>query len=165
MDYRNQLQIPDNGFGWVNLRAFTKWWWASGQPIDPPEDCVKVCFGSHEFVMFRHLQYQVEQVTLMAGHPVPAHCHPSVRTYESHLTGSGVAELEDEAGSWRALRREPDRKHHPRFRMLMIEAGQYHRGKADTDTVALSFQQWLYSVEPDFITSNWLQPDGWSWGR
>lgn len=49
--------------------------------------------------------------------------------------------------------------------MLMIEAGQYHRGVAETDTVALSFQQWLSGVEPSFITSNWLQPDGWTWGQ
>ena len=44
MDYRNQLQIPSD---WSTLRQFTKWWWDAGQPIDPPDDCVKVCIGSH----------------------------------------------------------------------------------------------------------------------
>ncbi len=162
-DFRNQLQIPEGG--WSTLRQFTKWWWLSGQPCQPPEGCVKVCPGSHEFVLFRHGQFQVEQVTLMAGHPVPAHCHPSVRTYDCHLTGVGDADLETDPGIWQALPRSPKHEHHPMFRMLLIEAGQYHRGEAVEDTVALSFQEWLCDVEPSFITDNWLQPSGWTWGQ
>lgn len=147
------------------LRQFTNWWWKAGQPYAVPVDCVCVHPNSHEFVIYRHEQFQVEQITLFPDHDVVAHCHPNVRTYECHVVGGGMAELEIDGVEWRRLPYEPDPKHHVMYRRLLIEAGQYHRGIADVVNVALSFQHWLDNVPPTFITENWKQADGGNWGQ
>lgn len=148
------------------LRQFCNWWWREGRPYAVPEDCVRAHPGSHEFVIYRHGQFQVEQITLFPDYEVVAHCHPNVRTYECHLMGGGVAELEiDGTGQWKTLPYEPDQEHHVMYRRLLIEAGQYHRGVAHVVNVALSFQQWLNEVPPMFITDDWEQAGGGRWGE
>ncbi len=111
-----------------------------------------MCAGSHEWVLFREGQYQVEQVTLLPWFQVPPHSHPNVDTYECHLTGSGQAWIGETHLPY-ALDYD---KHPPRTRRLLIPAGVPHWGMADTVVVALSFQYWYKGVSPTFITDDWV---------
>ena len=137
---------------WPNLDAFVDWWWATGQP-HPPAVCVTRHAGSHEFIVFRDGQFQVEQVTLFPGYPVPPHCHPDVDSIECHLTGTGSAEV----GRFR-LPAVPNYRVRHSVRRLRIPAGVFHSGEAHSVTVALSFQLWREGVAPGFITDNWQGP-------
>jgi hypothetical protein len=136
----------------MNLRIFTKWWWEN-KPFDVPDNPVKLSEGSHEFVMFRDKQFQVEQITLYPHFPVPAHCHPNVDTYESHLVGSGVAWVGENVMPYDCTFDIKKRYH---LRRLRIEPGVLHGGMADTMVVAISCQQWLNDVPPTFITDDWV---------
>jgi hypothetical protein len=138
---------------WPNLDAFFDWWWESGCPIAPPPVCVTRHEGSHEFIVFRRDQFQVEQVTLFPGFPVPSHCHADVESIECHLTGHGEAEV----GAFR-LANIPNYRVRHRVRKLRIPAGVFHSGEAHSVTVALSFQVWRDGVTPSFITDNWQGP-------
>ena len=139
-------------YGWNSLRHFTNWWWRNGQPYKVPDESVKTCEGSHEWVLFRAGQYQVEQVTLLPNIPVPPHAHPNIDTYETHLTGVGNAWIEDVHLPY-SMDYE---SHHPRARRLLIPAGTSHWGMADTVVVALSFQHWHNAISPTFITDDWV---------
>lgn len=130
-----------------------------------PDNPVKVCPGSHEFIMFRDGGFQVEQVTLFPNYEVSPHCHPNVDTYESHLCGSGEAWLENDCGICERLvyKYDHDPKNRYHLRRLHIKPGYVHYGMADTVVVALSFQEWINGVEPSFITDDWVGdpwPDG-----
>ena len=146
----------------ADLRQFTNWWWRAGQPYAPPSRPYRMADSSHSFVLYRCGPFQVEQVTLLPGVWVPEHCHPNVRTYECHIVGGGIAELQHGDG-WRKVPYWPDQRHHVKYRRLLIEAGQMHRGVAHVVNVALSFQHWLNGVRPTFIGDDWLQPDGNVW--
>ena len=103
-------------------------------------------------MLFRKGRFQVEKIYLDADTPVPPHCHPNIDTYETHLTGSGTAFIED-----RQLPYTMDyEKHHAKHRRLLIKAGEMHWGHAETKVVALSFQEWLNGVSPTFITDDWV---------
>lgn len=138
---------------WTSIRQFTNWWWRSGQPFAVPNDAVKRCEGSHEFVMYRCGRFQVEQVTLFPGYAVPPHSHPNVETYECHLVGGGHAVV----GGVR-LPEYPSEDHHPKHRRIYIPAGIVHSGWAYVTNVALSFQRWHNDVPPTFITDDWEGP-------
>lgn len=139
-------------YGWTSLRQFTNWWWRNNRPLLQPENRMKVCDGSVETVLFRKGPFQVERIFLYAGVPVPPHTHPNVDTYETHLMGSGNAWIEDVKLKYSL---EGDTRH-PKYRRLLIKAGQSHWGIADTDVEALSFQEWLNGVPPTFITDDWV---------
>lgn len=133
---------------WDTLTQFTSWWWRSGSPYEVPKNPVKRCAGSVEFVLFRRGMFQVEQVILFPGFPVPAHAHPNLDTYETHLTGTGQAWLNG------AKLPEPNYRRGPRARRLLIKAGEFHSGEATEPVVTLSFQKW--NIEPTFISDNWI---------
>lgn len=135
---------------WRTLRQFVDWWWRSNTPCDPPVDMLRQHRGSHETVLYRCGQFQVEQITLYPGHDVPSHSHPNVETVETHLVGSGLAYV-----GRKRLPYETDTRHHPRARRLVIQPGVRHRGVATTINVALSFQRWKDGTEPTFITDDW----------
>jgi hypothetical protein len=136
---------------WTTLRQFVDWWWRSGTPVEPPDDAFRQHRGSHEFVMFRAGQYQVEQITLYPGHRVPPHAHPDVDTVETHLYGGGMAKV---GGVPLPGAVEPRRD--PRARRLLIPAGVRHEGMATVVNVAFSFQRWREGTVPTFITDNWV---------
>jgi len=139
----------------LNLRQFTNWWWKAGQPYKIPEDPVKICKNSMEFVLFRVGRFQVEQITLVPGVEVPPHCHPNVDTYETHLCGSGIAFLGNNSYPLNySYAHDPKNRFH--LRRLRIKPGVIHSGKADTMVVALSFQEWMDCVSPTHITDNWV---------
>lgn len=136
---------------WKTLRQFVDWWWRAGTPVEPPDEAFRQHRGSHEFVLLRDGQFQVEQITLYPGHPVPPHTHPDVDTVETHLCGGGVAKV----GGHR-LPEDVDHRHDPRVRRLLIPAGMRHEGMATVVNVALSFQRWRPGTVPTFITDNWV---------
>ena len=154
------------GAQFADLRQFTNWWWRNGQPMRPPEDPVRIAKATHGLVLFRAGQFQVEQITLFPDFEVPVHAHPNVRTYECHIVGTGDAWLWDHAtgyqsnGRWRKIPYATKKDRSPRVKRLLIEAGQAHKGVADTVNVALSFQHWLNGVEPSFIADDWLPGHG-----
>lgn len=135
---------------WPTLQAFADWWFAAGRPFRVPPHPVTRHAGSHEFIVFRDGQFQLEQVTLFPQHPVPPHCHPDVDSIECHVTGHGTAEV---GGRRLALR--PNYRVRDEIRRLPIPAGVTHSGVAHAVTVALSFQRWRAGVPPTFITDNW----------
>lgn len=137
-----------------DLRQFTRWWWRAGQPYLPPVDNTRRMEGTHEFVLYRHGPFQVEQVTLYPHIEVPPHSHPNVRTYECHVAGGGDAWLHTARG-WEKVPYKPDPSRHVMHRRLLIEAGQRHKGVAHVVNVVLSFQHWLNEVPPDFLTNDW----------
>ena len=139
---------------WPTLGAFMDWWFVAGRPSRPPSACVTRHAGSHEFIVFREGQFQVEQVTLFPGYPVPPHCHPDVDSIECHLTGDGLAVI-----GGRGLPLRPNYRVRDSVRRLPIPAGVVHAGEAHSPAVALSFQKWREGVQPGFITDNWQGPD------
>ena len=103
---------------WESLRHFINWWWRAGSPYKVPEDCVRRHEGSHEFVLYRCNQFQIEQVTLFPGYSVPVHSHPDVDTCESHIVGGGTAYVEGVR-----VPTNPDPRHEIKYRRLNIPAG------------------------------------------
>ena len=154
------------GAQFADLHQFTNWWWRAGQPMRPPEDPFRMAPATQGLVLFRYAQFQVEQITLLAGWEVPAHCHPNVRTYECHIVGTGHAWLWDHAtgyqshGEWRKIPYATKKNRPTKFKRLLIEAGQAHKGVADTVNVVLSFQHWLNGVAPSFIADDWQSAKG-----
>lgn len=143
---------------WQTLKQFTDWWWRSGQPFRVPgPDYVKATKASHEFLMYREGRFQVQQVVLMPGFPVPKHRHPNVHTIECHIVGGGDAWVDG-----RHLPMVVSERHHPKYRRVRIPAGAWHSGEAYVVNVALSFQEWINGREPTFITDDWEGP---SWYR
>ena len=134
------------------LKFFTNWWWKN-KPLDIPENPVKRSEGSHEFILFRDGQFQVEQVTLYENYPVPPHCHPNVDTFETHLCGSGIAWIMDKTLPYDCTF-DPKKRYH--LRQLRIKPGELHGGVADTTVVAFSCQHWLNDIPPTFITDDWV---------
>ncbi len=157
------------GAQFTNLRQFTNWYWRNGQPYLPPEDPYRRAPATHSLVLFRAGQFQVEQVTLFPDFVIPVHFHPNVQTYECHIVGKGDAWLWDKAsgfqsfGRWRKVPYTTRKDKSPKYKRLLIDAGQPHRGKAHTVNVALSFQHWLNDREPSFIADDWQQPDQCLW--
>ncbi len=133
-----------------NVSQFMLWWLSVGRPYKVPEDPVRPGPKSHEFVMFREGQFQVEQVMLYAYAEVPTHRHPNVDTIECHLIGGGKAYVGDKVVAERQAR-------------IRIPAGALHGGVATCCNVVLSFQHWLNEVPPTFVTDDWEQVGGGQW--
>ena len=136
----------------MSLVEFDKYWWgAAGKPLLVPADPVRRHKGSLHVILFRRGSYQVEQVTLFPGHPVPSHRHPDVDTFEHILTGSGVAHV----GGRMIPQLPPVECRRPELSRYLIRSRDWHSGEATEITVAISVQRWLHGVNPTFITDNW----------
>lgn len=145
-----------------DLRQFTNWWWRHDQPTRPPGDAYRTSRATQSLILFRAGQFQVEQVTLLPGFVVPVHAHPNVGTYECHIIGTGDAWLM-RSGRWDKIPYTTRLDRSPRFKRLLINRGQLHKGVAHSVNVVLSFQHWADDTPPSFIADDWHQPDKLGW--
>ena len=153
------------GAQFADLHQFTNWWWRNGQPYCLPEDPIRISRATQSLVILRAGQFQVEQVTLFPDFEVPIHCHPNVRTYECHIVGTGdawlsVVEPYMSHHTWHKIPYATKKDRSPKYKRLLIEAGQAHKGTAHTVNIVLSFQHWLNGVAPSFIADDWQGAKG-----
>lgn len=158
------VRMGSLGLGDPTLAEFCDWWAVHGPGLpQAPLDAVSFVGDCAGVVLFREERFQVQCWICRPGAIIPEHAHPSVESYEVHLSGGVTFFVEGQPVHPQRALTEPRRDGTglPRvwgYRTYVGAGVMHHAEIGPRGGSFLSIQRWPAGVVPSSVELDWAGP-------